>query len=76
MVVGLLRDCKGETGVSSGETGLEATFEGEGIGARKVTTALVGRSKPEDVKCWKSSSGSERTERQSSEEGKVECSAA
>ena len=64
--VGLLVNCRGEAGVSSSEAGLEGIFEGEEIGDRKVTTVLVGRSKPEDVRAWKTSSGSERTERQSS----------
>ena len=38
VVVGLLVVCKGETGVSLGEAGLESIFEGEKIGDRKVTT--------------------------------------
>ena len=70
--VGFL-DCRGDAGVSSGEAGLEGIFEGEEIRDRKVTTDLVGRSKPEGVRGWKSSSGSERTERQSSQGGKTEC---
>ena len=36
--VGLLVDCRGEAGVSSGEAGLEGIFEGDEIGGRKVTT--------------------------------------
>ena len=66
---------KGEAAVSSGE-GLEGNFDGEEIGDRKVTTGFRGRSKPEGVKGWKSSSGSERTESQSSQKGKIECNAA
>ena len=65
--------CKDEAGVSSGEAGLEGIFEGEEIGDRKVTTELVGRSKPGGVRSRKSSSGSKRTERQSSQGGNVEC---
>ena len=74
--VGLLVDCKGEAGVFLGEAVLEAILEGEGIGERKLTTGLVGMSKQEGVKCRKSSSGSERSERQSSQGGKIECTAA
>ena len=74
--VGLLGDCRGEAGVSSGEAGLKGIFEGEEIRDKKVTTELMGRSKPEDVRSWKSSSGSETTERQSSQGGKVQCNAA
>ena len=73
VVVGLLVGCKGETGVSSGDAGLEGIFVGEEIGDKKVTTESVGRSKPECVRGWKSSSGSEKTERQSSQGGKTEC---
>ena len=73
--VGLLVDCKGEAGVSSGETGLEGFFEGEEIVERKVTTGLEGKTEPEGVKDLISFSGSKRTERQSSQ-GKVECSGA
>ena len=73
VVVELLVVCKSEAGISSGEAGLEGIFaEGE-IGDRKVTTEVVGRSKPEGVGGWKSSSGSERTERQSSQGRKTEC---
>ena len=64
-LVGLLVDRRSDAGVSSGEAGLEGNFEGEEIGGRKVTTELVGRSKPEGVRGWKSPSGSEKTERQS-----------
>ena len=73
--MGLLTDCKGEASVLSGEAGLEGVFEGKVL-ERKMTTGLLGKSKPEDVKCWKSSSGSEKTERQSSQTEKVECSVA
>ena len=71
--MGLLVVCKGEAGISSSDAGVEGVFEGEEIGEKKVTTELVGRSKPEGVMGWKSSSGSERTEKQSSEGGKTEC---
>ena len=60
--MGLLVDCNGEAGVSSGEAGIEGISEGEEIGDSKVTK-LVGKSKPEGVKGRMSSSGSERTER-------------
>ena len=40
-----------------------------------MTTGLMGRSKPAGVKVWECSSGSERTERQSSQGGKIECTA-
>ena len=73
IVVGVLVGCKGEAGISSGEAGLESIFAAGEIGDRKVTTEVVGRSKPEGVSGWKSSSGSETTERQSSEGGKTEC---
>ena len=63
----ILVDRRGEVGVSSGEARLEGIFEGKEIGDKKVITELVGRSKPEGVRGWKSSSGSERTERQSSQ---------
>ena len=76
IVVGWLLDCKFEAGVSSGDAGLDDIFEGEEIGARKVTTELMEKSNSEDVKGWKSSSGSEKTERQSSEGGKIECGVA
>ena len=69
----MLVGCKGEAGVWSGEAGLEGIFAGGELGDRKVTTEVVGKSKPEGVGGWKSSSGSERTERQSSQEGKTEC---
>ena len=75
-VVGLLVDCEGEAGVSSGEAGLEGIFEGEEIGDRKLTTELVGKSNPEGVSGWSSSFRSEKTERQSSQGGKIECNAA
>ena len=73
---GLLVDRRGEAGVPSGEAGLEGIFERDEIGDRKVTTELVGMSKPEGVRSWKPSSGSERTERQSSQGGNFECNAA
>ena len=38
-----------------------------------MTTELVGRSTPEGVRGRKTSSGSEMTERQSSQGGKMEC---
>ena len=84
----MLVDRKGEVGGSSGEAGLEGEarlegeaglesfFEGEEIGERKVTTKLLGRSKPEGVRGWKSPSGSEGSERQSSQGGKIEFNAA
>ena len=62
---------EGGAGVSSGDAGI-----GGILGERKVTTESVCRSEPEGVIGWKSSSGSERTERQSSQKGKVECNAA
>ena len=65
----------GGAGVSSGEAGLEGIFEGQKIGDTKMTTELMGRSKPEGVRGWKSF-GSERTETQPSQGGKVECKAA
>ena len=68
----MLVGCKGEAGVSLGEAGLEGIFEGEEVGDRKVPTALAGWSKPGGVGGRKSSSVSQRTERQSSE-GKIEC---
>ena len=73
IVVGILVDCKDEAGVLSGEAGLECIFERDEIGERKVTIGLEGRSEPEGVKAWKSSSGSKNTERQSSQGGKIEC---
>ena len=73
VVVGLLVGCKVEAGVSSGEAGLEGIFAGGEIEDRKVTTELVGRSKPEGVGGWKSSFGTERTKRQSLQGGKTEC---
>ena len=48
--MGLLVGCKGEAGVSLGEAGLEGIFAGGEIGDRKVTTEVVGRSKPEGVR--------------------------
>ena len=60
----------------SGEAGLGGIFSGEEVGDRKVTTEIVGKFKPEGVKGWKSSSRSERSERQSEQGGKAECSAA
>ena len=74
--MGFLVDCRDEAGVSSDEAGLEGIFEGEEVGEGKLTTGLNGKSEPEGVKDWNSSSGSERSERQSSQGGKVECSAA
>ena len=73
IVGGRTVDSKVKEGGSSGEAGLEGVFEGEEIRDRKVTTELVGRSKPEGVRGRKSSSGSEMTERQSSQGGKIEC---
>ena len=58
---------KGEAVVSSCDAGLEDIFEGEEVGERKVMTELVGRSKPESKKRWKSSTGSEMIERKSSQ---------
>ena len=66
-------DCKGEPGVLSGDAGLESISEGGEIGERKVTTELVGGSRPGGVRGRKSSSGSKRTERQSSQGGNDEC---
>ena len=74
--MGLPVDCKGEAGASSGEAGLEGIFEGEEIRERKVRIGLEGKSKPEGLKGWKASSASKRTERQSSQGGKIECNAA
>ena len=74
-IVGFLVDRRGEAGVLSGEAGLEGIFEGEKIGDKKVTTEFLGRFKPEGVRGWKSSSASQRTEKQSSQ-GKIECNAA
>ena len=71
VVVGLLVDCKSEASILSGEAGLVGIFEVEEIGERKVTTRLVGEAKPEGVNIWKSSSGLERTERQSLKEEKL-----
>ena len=61
VVVGLVVVCKGEAGVSSGEAGFEG-ISGDG----NVITELVEKSKPEGARGWRSSSGSQRTERQSS----------
>ena len=74
--MGLLVDCKGEVGVSSGEAGLEGILEREDIGERRLTTGLMGMSELEGVKDWKFPSGSERTEGQSSQVGKIEGTAA
>ena len=76
VVVVLLMNGKGDAGVSSGEAGLEGFFEEDEIWERTVTIRLVARSKPDGVRGWKPSSGLERTERQSSQGRKVECSAA
>ena len=76
VVLGLLVVCKGEAGVSLGEAGLEGIFEGEEIGDRKMTTEVVGWTKPEGVEGWKSSSGLERTEIQSSQGRRIDCIAA
>ena len=76
IAVGLLVDCKVEAAFSSGEAGLEGILEREEIGERKVTTGSVGMSKPEGVNGWKSSSGSEKTERQSPQAWKIGCNAA
>ena len=73
VIVEFLGVCRGEAGVSSGEAGLEGIFAGGEIGDRKVTTEVLGRSKPEGVGGWKSSSGSDKTERKSSQWGKTEC---
>ena len=70
-VGGSLVDCKGEVGVLSGD----AVFEGI-LGERKVTTELVSRYKPEGVRGRESSFGSEKNERQSSQGGTIEYSAA
>ena len=43
------------------------------MGDRNVKTEVIGSSKPDGVSGRKSSSRSERTERQSSQGGKVEC---
>ena len=50
VVVKLLAGCKGEASGSSGEAGSEGSLYGEEIRERKVTTGLVGISKPEGVK--------------------------
>ena len=71
IVVGLLVDCKGEAGVSCGETQLEDFLEVLEMRERKVTIGLVGMSKPERVKGWKST-GLEKTERQSSQGGTID----
>ena len=71
--VRLLVDRRSEAAVLSSEAGLEGILERDEIGDRKVTTNLVGRSKPEGVRGQKSSSESERAERQSSQGGKIEC---
>ena len=76
VVVRLLVDWKCEAGVLSGKAALQGVFEGEEIGEGKPSTGLVGSYKPEGVECRKSSFGSERTERQPSQGGKVDCSAA
>ena len=73
IVVGWIVDCEIREGGSSCEAGLEGICKQEETGDRKVTPELVGRSKPEGVRGWKSSSGSEMTERQSSQGGKIEC---
>ena len=75
IVLGVLVDCKGEAVVSSGEAVLEGVLEGEEMG-EKVTTGLVAISNPEGVKGWKSSSGPEGIEKQSSQGGRIECTAA
>ena len=69
-------DRNGGAAISSGEAGLDGIFKGEEISDREVTTRIVGRSRPESVRGWKSSSGSEKTEKQSSQGGKIECIAA
>ena len=71
VVVGLLVDCKDEASVSSAEAGLEGFFGGEEVGERKVTIGLGGKSELEGVRGWKSSSGLERNEKQSSQGGKL-----
>ena len=73
IVGGWLVGSKDRADGSLGEAGLEGIFGWEAIGDRKVTTELVGRFKLEGVRVGKSPSGSERTERQSSQGGKIEC---
>ena len=73
MVGGWLVESKVREGGASGEAGLEGICEQEAIGDKNVTSELVGRSKPEGVRGRKSSSGSEMTERQSPQGGKIEC---
>ena len=75
IVMGMPVDCKGEAGVSSRKARLESAFDGEEIGLRIMTSRLSGNFKPDDIKGSQSSSGLERTERQSWQGGKVECSA-
>ena len=75
-LVGLLVDRRGEADVSSSEAGLEGIFQGDEIGDRKVTTELKRMSKPEGVRGRRGPltlSGSERTERQSSQAGNIDC---
>ena len=62
-VAGLQEYCEGEVGVSSGDDGLEGILEGDEIGERMAMAGLLGISKPESVKGWKSSSRSEWTEK-------------
>ena len=69
-------DCKCEAGVSLGGAGLADIFEGGEVGARKVTTELVGRSKRKSVRGWESSSISKKIEKQSSQGGKIDRNAA
>ena len=73
IVGGSLVVSKVREGGSSGEAGLEGICEQEAIGDKNVTSELVGRSKQEGVRGRKSSSGSEMTERQSPQGGKIEC---
>ena len=63
---GWLLDGKGGAGVSS----IDAELGGI-LGERKVTGEIVRSSKPEGVRGWKSPSGSEKTEKQSSQGGKM-----
>ena len=73
IVGGWLVVSKVREGGSSGEAGLGGVCEQGAIGDKNVTSELVRRSKPEGVRGRESSSGSEMTERQSSQGGKIEC---
>ena len=76
IVVRLLADCKNEAGVSSSEAGLEGLLEGGEVEEGKVTTEFSGIYKPEGSSVSKSSSVWEKTEKQSSLGGKIECTVA